>query len=98
MRITSDEKNKIIKVAQKYFGNDARLYLFGSRVYDDKKGGDIDLFLDSTSDIELQTEIDFLKELYRNVTPRKIDLVIKSPSKKDQLIFHTALKEGILLC
>jgi len=39
----------IIEYAKQYFGNDSKLYLFGSRVYDDKKGGDIDLLLEKTS-------------------------------------------------
>ena len=98
MRITHEEKDKIIRYSKKYFGAGSKLYLFGSRVYDDKKGGDIDLFLESISDVDMQVQIEFLKQLYLHVTPRKVDLVIKSPSKKDQPIYHTAKKEGILLC
>lgn len=37
-------KNKIIKCAKYYFGEDIKLYLFGSRVDDSKKGGAIDPF------------------------------------------------------
>ena len=44
----------IIEYAKQYFGNDSKLYLFGSRVYDDKKGGDIDLLLESAHDIMLE--------------------------------------------
>ncbi len=98
MRITSEEKDKIVHYAKQYFGTDAKLYLFGSRADDAKKGGDIDLFLDSANDVDMQTQVEFLKALYRHVTPRKVDLVIKSPSKKDQLIFRVAKQEGILLC
>ncbi len=98
MRITDIEKEKIIQYAKQYFAADAKLYLFGSRVDDKKKGGDIDLFLESTIDIDMQQQIEFLKQLYLHVTFRKIDLVIKSPSKKDRPIYHTAKKEGVLLC
>ena len=98
MRITLEEKDKFTKYAKKYFGADAKLYLFGSRVYDDKKGGDIDLFVESINDIDMQAQIEFLKDIYMHVTLRKIDLVIKTPSKKDQSIYHTAKKEGVLLC
>ena len=98
MGITCEEKDKIIRYSKKYFGADAKLYLFGSRVYDDKKGGDINLFLESIRDVDMQVQIEFLKQLYLHVTPRKIDLVIKSPSKKDQPVHHTAKKEGVVLC
>ena len=47
MRLTNFEKNTIIELAKKYFGDNTRVYLFGSRVYDNEKGGDIDLFLET---------------------------------------------------
>ena len=63
-----------------------------------KKGGDIDLFLESDEDIDIEDQIAFLKEIYISVTQRKVDFIIKSPSKKNCPIFQTAKKEGILLC
>ncbi len=98
MRLQFDEQNKIIEYAKYYFGNDIKLYLFGSRVDDSKKGGDIDLFLDSKAEIKLQTQIDFLTALYKNVTHRKIDLLIKTPASENLPIHNIAKKEGILLC
>jgi predicted nucleotidyltransferase len=98
MRLNRETKNKIIKYANQYFGNDIKLYLFGSRVFDDKKGGDIDLYLESSKEIAMNQQIKFLNSIYRNVTERKIDLVIKTPSRNNKPIFHTAKQEGILLC
>jgi len=45
MRITQEEKEYIIQNFKKYFDT-GRLYLFGSRMDDTKKGGDLDLFVD----------------------------------------------------
>jgi len=98
MRLNSEIKNKIINYANQYFGKDIKLYLFGSRVFDDKKGGDIDLYLESTKEITMKQQIKFLNSIYKHVTERKIDLVIKTPSKRNKAIFHTAKQEGILLC
>ncbi len=98
MRLDSEIKNKIIKYANQYFGADIKLYLFGSRVDDNKKGGDIDLYLESPKEININQQVKFLNDMYKNVTERKIDLIIKTPSKKDKPIFHTAKQEGILLC
>ena len=98
MRLNSEIKNKMIKYANQYFGADIKLYLFGSRVYDNKKGGDIDLYLESLKEIDINQQIKFLNDMYKNVTERKIDLIINTPSRKDKPIFHTAKQEGILLC
>ena len=98
MRLKIEIKNQIIKYASQSFGMDIKLYLFGSRVYDNKKGGDIDLYLESSKEIDINQQIKFLNNIYKYVTQRKIDLIIKTPLKKDKPIFHTARQEGILLC
>jgi len=98
MRLKPEVKKQIIQYAKQYFGNDIKLYLFGSRIYDNKKGGDIDIFIESMHNIDIQIQINFLRDIYRNVTERKVDLIIKTPFTKDRLIFKTAKEEGILLC
>ncbi|MDF1884207.1 nucleotidyltransferase domain-containing protein [Sulfurimonas sp. SAG-AH-194-C21] len=97
MRLDKIVHQKIVEYSKEYF-NDFEMYLFGSRVDDTKKGGDIDLFIDSKSEIPLSIQMQFLKQLYKNVTQRKIDLVVKSPLKKDMAIFHTAVTTGVKLC
>lgn len=96
MRLNEKTKNLIIDYSKECF-SDFNIYLFGSRVDDSKKGGDIDLFVDSKVNIPLENQMLFLKKLYKNVTQRKIDLVVKSPSQEDKEIFKTALENGIRL-
>lgn len=98
MRLNIEIKNQIINYTNQCFGKEIKFYLFGSRVYDHKKGGDIDLYLKSLNEIDIKQQIKFSKTIYKHVTQRKIDLIIKTPSKKDKPIFHTARQEGILLC
>lgn len=98
MRLKAEERTKIIQYAKYFFGNEINLYLFGSRVYDKKKGGDIDLYLESEQIINMQTQIKFLTAIYKDVTQRKVDLLVKTPSSKNLPIYKTAKKEGILLC
>ena len=45
MRLASWEVKEIKKTAKKIFGEDTKVYLFGSRVDNTKKGGDIDYML-----------------------------------------------------
>jgi predicted nucleotidyltransferase len=97
MRLDNIIKNNIIKTANKYFGR-ASVFLFGSRVDDNKKGGDIDLFIETTKAVDYQTKMDFLTDIYRNTTQRKIDLIIKDPSSNEQKIFKIAKTTGIKLC
>jgi len=97
MRLEDSVKEKIIAYSKEYF-SDFHLYLFGSRVDDTKKGGNIDLFIESKEEISLQKQMDFLKKLYKNVTQKKIDLVVQTPSLMDKPIFKTAKQTGIILC
>jgi len=98
MRINNKDKNKIIEYARFYFGSQIKLYLFGSRMDDNKKGGDIDLYLETETEIDLQLQINFLTAIYKNITQRKVDLIIKMPNSKPLAIYKTAKQEGILLC
>lgn len=45
MRLQSKEIQTIIRVAQEIYGDGVKVYLFGSRLYDSKRGGDIDLLV-----------------------------------------------------
>ena len=53
----------------------AKVYLFGSRVDDDRKGGDIDLLVLSET-ITFSQEIDIKLELYNRVGEQKIDMIV----------------------
>ena len=46
MRLSQLQHDIIIQETQKLFGTDVTIRLFGSRINDELKGGDIDLFLE----------------------------------------------------
>jgi hypothetical protein len=98
MRLDEATQTQIVKYAKSYFGNEIKLFLFGSRIDDKRKGGDIDLYLESTQEIDLETQIKFLTALNRAGIDRKIDLLVNSPRHKHRPIFDTAKTEGIPLC
>ncbi len=50
MRLNETERAAIIHNARKHFGADASVRLFGSRVDQSKKGGDIDLLIHADHD------------------------------------------------
>ena len=98
MRITNNEKEQFISLARQNFGAEVRLYLFGSRADDQKKGGDIDLYIETDAAVDMQQRLSFLVDVEKQVTTRKVDLVIKTPDSKDMPIFTTAKQTGVLLC
>lgn len=77
MRITKEEKEIIISTIRKYFGNGSNIYLFGSRINDTKKGGDIDLYVESDLPIKelVKAKVKVLVELEDKLGERKIVIV-----------------------
>jgi predicted nucleotidyltransferase len=77
MRLTPEECSAIIG-AVTFFDPEAAVYLFGSRVDDRKRGGDIDLLVESmhiTQDKLYLVE----EELFRHMDEQKVDIVLTRP-------------------
>jgi len=68
--------------------------LFGSRVDDTKKGGDIDLYI-VTKNNSYENEMKFWCELQQRLGEQKIDIIVSQDSSRE--IEKVALKEGIEL-
>ena len=83
------------------FGAGAGVWLFGSRADDSKRGGDIDLLIETDqTDINALTraEITFLTQLQMKLGEQKIDVLLDYPSRKTRPpIFAIAKTTGILL-
>jgi predicted nucleotidyltransferase len=96
MRLTPFEINTIKTSAKKYFGDDVNVLLFGSRVDDTQRGGDIDLYIISPLKTEAyQNKLKFLVDVQLTLGEQKIDVVIASDSTR--LIEQVALKNGVAL-
>jgi predicted nucleotidyltransferase len=96
MRLTTEQITVIKQKANSIFGKNAEVFLFGSRVDDTKKGGDIDLYIQSSDKNNLwQKKIDFLVQLKLTIGDQKIDVVISKD--KSRLIEQEAVKSGIKL-
>lgn len=103
MRVTHEQIKIFEAYAHRYFGEEAGLWLFGSRVDDRKKGGDYDFLVETTlSDANeiIERKISMLAELQSTsqFEDEKIDLVIKRRNSAfDMPIYHVAMKEGVRL-
>ncbi|MEO1924302.1 MAG: nucleotidyltransferase domain-containing protein [Nautiliaceae bacterium] len=94
MRLSSWEVEIIKKSAKEVFGNNVKIILFGSRVYDYKKGGDIDLYV-ITDNPTYENKSKFWILLQERLGEQKIDIVLSED--KNRSIKQVALKEGIEL-
>lgn len=99
MRLTEHQKKSIIENLKIVFGERAKVYLFGSRVDDSKRGGDIDLLIECEPCYNtFANVIKFLTKLQNNIGQQKIDVVVKNVLENDErLIVREALSKGILL-
>jgi predicted nucleotidyltransferase len=99
VRLTESEQQAIVNTAREVFGNGAGVRLFGSRVDDTRRGGDLDLLVDvpeSATDA-LNLKIRFLVELKQKIGDRKIDVVIRGPDSVHKPIYDVAEREGVML-
>ncbi len=92
-----DWQIKAIKEAvQQVFGNDVKVYIFGSRANPEQKGGDIDiLVLVPELQDKYKKKSKLLTQLYKRLGERKIDLIITDSIKSD--IEREAVEKGVLI-
>jgi len=94
MRLTKKEINAIKTNFSKFF--DGQIYLFGSRIDDTKKGGDIDLYISSKTKENLSAKkVKFLAALKNELGEQKIDVILDYDQNRH--IDIKAKNEGVLL-
>jgi uncharacterized protein len=97
MRLSQHQLAAIRTTATEVFGEQAGVWLFGSRVDDRKKGGDIDLLIrpsPQSTDKLFEKKIRLLAQLERQLGERKIDVVIEAPND-DRPIVAIAHATGV---
>ncbi len=95
MRLSSKELS-IIESTIRNRDPQASIYLFGSRVNDDAKGGDIDLLVISNL-IEFRDEIAIRREILDEIGWQKLDLIVRPDKNSQTPIVRIAIESGILL-
>lgn len=101
MRLTLQQQTAIRTTVAETFGEGANIWLFGSRVDDNKRGGDIDLLIETNeSDVIaiVNAELAFLTKLQMKLGEQKIDVLVDYPTRKyTPPIFTIAKQTGIQL-
>ena len=94
MRLDKNDTNIILSTVESIFGN-VKVYLFGSRLDEQKKGGDIDLFIVSEEKSNLfEKKIKVISKLERTLH-KPIDIVLHKNFERE--IEKEILKKTLLL-
>jgi predicted nucleotidyltransferase len=73
-----------------------RIYLYGSRADDTRRGGDIDIYLQASRPIELKTRL-LTQYRLQQACDTRVDLLVKNPAQPELPIHQIAVERGILL-
>jgi uncharacterized protein len=100
MRLTEVEIATIKELARMHFGNDVQVFLFGSRVKNELRGGDIDLFIRNQAGKQptVRSKINFISDLMTKIGEQKIDVVLDHPAIRNSFFFKAIINTGIQLC
>ena len=101
MRLSDYQRSTIRAAVTENFGADANVWLFGSRADDAARGGDIDLYIEpSTDNVDqiVDSKLRFLVAMYKKLGEQKIDVVIRRPGCAENLpIYQIAKQTGVRL-
>lgn len=99
MRLTSTQQQLIKDTVDRVLQTPHRVWLFGSRVDDSLRGGDIDLFIET--DEVLPDRVKAICSLYGALVyalgDRKLDILLKDARTNDAPVFDIAKRTGVIL-
>lgn len=97
MRISPQERSSIRRATEEVAGAGARALLFGSRVHDDLRGGDIDLLVELPAPAKdsLGLAVRIAARIQRQIGLRKIDVLIADPASPDSPLLRQARQDAV---
>lgn len=99
MRLTAAQMEAIRRIVREAAGEHAQVRVFGSRVRDDAKGGDVDLMVTIPGQVEYPATLSakIAARVSRIMHGRKVDVVLDAPNLKRLPIHAVAEREGVPL-
>lgn len=101
MRLTRTQLDAISETFVAHFLPEDRIWLFGSRVDELQRGGDIDFYIETHYDnatLVTEKKISFLRDLKKRIGDQKIDVVINILNQGKKLrIYDEAKNTGVQL-
>jgi predicted nucleotidyltransferase len=103
MGVAPQQVETVRRLARRHFGDDAEIWLFGSRVDDGKKGGDYDFLIETSldkADAIVERRIALIADLQSSgpFEDEKIDVIVKRRGSVFEIpIYAIAKEEGVRL-
>lgn len=99
MRLTDHQARSIRQLALEVAGTHARVRVFGSRLEDTARGGDVDLMLELPEPVANPALLaaQFSAKVTRLMHGRRVDVLLTAPNLMRLPIHDMAFKEGKLL-
>ncbi len=98
MRLSSKQIQRLKDVVACHFGKNAGIWVFGSRIDDQRRGGDYDFYIETSKadpDEIVTDKLNILADLHASpeFEGEKIDLVIRSAVPGPELPIYKVAKE-----
>jgi predicted nucleotidyltransferase len=99
MRLSTEQISNVRTLTSQLAGGSARVWLFGSRVSDDTRGGDVDILVELDSAVlePAQLSARLAARISRSMFGRRVDVLIKAPNLLHLPIHDVALAQGVQL-
>lgn len=98
MRLEPFEVEAIRHAARHAFGEEAVVRLFGSRVDDERRGGDIDLHIETEPEIdEWRARGAFEQRLFARIEEQRVDVIVRRRGAPLAGIDQIAHRDGVIL-
>lgn len=99
MRLSPEQAQAIVMAAQAVAGADVRVSLFGSRLDDSQRGGDIDLLVQLPAPTQRPAWLaaQITARVQRALGDRKVDVLVVAPGMDLQPVHQMAMRDGVKL-
>ena len=98
MRLEPHEVAAIKAATRLTFGPDAVVRLFGSRANDWRRGGDIDLHVETPAEVDFsRLKDDFLEALFARIDRQRVDVIATARGQAPEPIERIAYRDGVIL-
>lgn len=99
MRLTPLQQSQLKAITREVCGDEAQVFAFGSRLDDNKKGGDIDLIIKLNQEVSNPAWIvaKVQAKAMIKLGEQKIDVLIDAPNLRRLAIHDIALSQGVSL-
>jgi predicted nucleotidyltransferase len=97
MRLTTEQAETIRRITAEIFGPEARVRLFGSRLDDAARGGDIDLLVECDEPVAdlAHKRVRFVARLQLTLGDQPIDVLVRAPGAPQGPVHEAAMRRGV---